>query len=237
MLTWPLGARGVLLLRGQPHSSMLCAFCGSQICKKNQNFLGICPDPAGGAYRAPQTPKLVGRGLAAPPQEPYPLSALRALPVWDPWVMFTPPWGIFLDKSLSMMTIIFTWDNSATNKNSGKQQLDLQLNLSCKKQQLSRPLNNFSSRFFCFTLSVNSVEEYIRLFTAAAATTMPYQRLTSFAEQSFNTYIYNGLQTHWQRANSAFALSVSLYGRRKCNKSVIIFVALTGSSLNALRDA
>jgi len=36
---------------------------------KNQNFLGLCLRPAGGAYSAPQIPWLVGKGLAAPPQE------------------------------------------------------------------------------------------------------------------------------------------------------------------------
>ena len=39
-------------------------------------------DPAGGTYGATQIPWLVGKGLAAPPQEPNPsLSALRASPL------------------------------------------------------------------------------------------------------------------------------------------------------------
>jgi len=48
---------------------------------QNPNFPGLrpAPDPAGEAYSAPQTPYLIGRGLAAPlPRTPLPLSALRA---------------------------------------------------------------------------------------------------------------------------------------------------------------
>ena len=41
-------------------------------CSKIQIFWGSAPDPAEGAYSAPQTPYLMGRGLAPPCQEPHP---------------------------------------------------------------------------------------------------------------------------------------------------------------------
>ena len=43
-------------------------------CTKFQNFRGSTPDPAGELTVLPQTPKLVGRGLAAPPIETHPRS-------------------------------------------------------------------------------------------------------------------------------------------------------------------
>ena len=43
-------------------------------CSKIQIFRGSAPDAAEGAYSAPQTPYLMGRGLAPPCQEPHPRS-------------------------------------------------------------------------------------------------------------------------------------------------------------------
>jgi len=41
-------------------------------CSKIQIFWGSAPDPAEGAYSAPQTPYLMGRGLAPPAKNPTP---------------------------------------------------------------------------------------------------------------------------------------------------------------------
>ena len=41
-------------------------------CSKIQIFRGSAPDPAEGAYSAPQTPYLMGRGLAPPAKNPTP---------------------------------------------------------------------------------------------------------------------------------------------------------------------
>jgi len=46
-------------------------------CAKIRFRLGLRPRPRWGAYSAPPDPYLVGRGLAAPPQEPQPCLGLR----------------------------------------------------------------------------------------------------------------------------------------------------------------
>jgi len=52
-------------------------------CSKSPDRWGFAPDPTEGAYSTSPGHYLVGRGTS-PPQEPHPLSALRAS-LFDPW--------------------------------------------------------------------------------------------------------------------------------------------------------
>jgi len=64
-------------------------------CTKFDFGWGCALDPAGGAYSAPQTPQLVGRGLTAPsPRTLPPLSAFRASILRPPAVTIPPDLGV-----------------------------------------------------------------------------------------------------------------------------------------------
>jgi len=59
-------------------------------CPKIQIFRGFTPNPAGGAYSAPQIPQLMGKVLATPlSRTPPPLSTLRVLFLRVSWLQIT----------------------------------------------------------------------------------------------------------------------------------------------------